>query len=68
MSPDLCRFFAINQRFNIVFYYFRNIASTNGSVPAYTSAGVIAQTPEINNIIAYFMPSQAHLTLSGVPG
>ena len=57
----------INQRFDIVFYYFKNIKSTNGSVPAYTSAGVIAQTPRIANAVANFA-TQAHLTFSGVPG
>ena len=67
-SPVSCRFYVTNQRFSIVFYYFRNITSTNGSAPAYTSAGVIAQTPEVVNLIAYFTPTQNHLTFSGVPG
>ena len=66
-SPVSRRFFVINQRFDIVFYYFKNIKSTNGSVPAYTSAGVIAQTPKITNTLA-FTPTQPHLTFSGVPG
>ena len=57
----------INQRFDIAFYYFKNIKSTNGSVPAYTSAGVIAQTPRVANKIAYG-PTQTHLTFSGIPG
>lgn len=57
----------INQRFDIVFYYFKNIKSTNGSVPAYTSAAVIAQTPRVTNRIAYG-PTQTHLTFSGIPG
>ena len=62
-----CRFFVINQRFDIAFYYFKNIKSTNGSVPAYTSAGVVAQTPRVANKIAYG-PTQTHLTFSGIPG
>ena len=60
------RFTVINQRFNIAFYYFSNIKTTNGSVPAYTSAGVIAAATVVNGIAN--QPTQGHLTFSGVPG
>ncbi|KAK9837002.1 hypothetical protein WJX81_006005 [Elliptochloris bilobata] len=59
-------FVVINQRFDIAFYYFRNITSTYGSVPAYTSAGAFAQT-QVTNFISN-PPAQGHLTFIGVPG
>jgi len=65
-APYRGRFFVLNQRFDIAFYYFYNIKTTNGSVPAYTSAGVVAQTV-VRNPIAN-QPTQGHLTFSGVPG